>query len=76
MRDLAHSRREELRQRIKKDIAHFQGQLPERYAIAWGGYLAALLEWSVIDIPTYDDLSSLLPQVGDDPAAEILRGRD
>lgn len=68
--------REELRQRIKKDIAHFQGQLPERFAIAWRAYLAALLEWDVVDIAAYDDLATLLPAVDDDPAAEILRGRD
>jgi len=76
MTNLANGLREELRQRIKKDITHFQGQLPERYAIAWRGYLAALLEWSVVDIAAYDDLVALLPAVDDDPAAEILRGRD
>jgi hypothetical protein len=34
----------ELRARILADIAAFDGQLPERNAIAWGAYLAALIE--------------------------------
>jgi len=66
----------ELKSRIEKDIAHFQGAMPERYAIAWRAYLAGLLEWNVLGIPTYDKLLDLLPEVDDDPSIEILQGRD
>lgn len=30
--------------RIKSDIRHFQGELPERYALAWHGYVAGVFE--------------------------------
>lgn len=66
----------ELRGRIQSDIDHFDGKLPERFAIAWRAYLAGLLEWGVIDVPAYDGPSALLPSVPDDPAVAILRGRD
>ena len=66
----------ELKNRIQSDIDHFDGKLPERFAIAWRSYLAGLLEWGVLDVPAYDGLSELLPDVPDDPAVAILRGRD
>jgi hypothetical protein len=66
----------ELEYRIHKDIEHFGGNLPERFAIAWRAYLAGLLEWGVVDIPTYDTLLSTIPSVADDPAVAILRGRE
>jgi hypothetical protein len=66
----------ELRIRIQSDIDHFDGKLPERFAIAWRSYLAGLLEWGVLDVPAYDGLSKLLPNVPDDPTVMILRGRD
>jgi hypothetical protein len=66
----------ELRTRIQRDIDHFDGKLPERFAIAWRSYLAGLLEWGVLDVPEYDALTEILPSVPDDPAVAILRGRD
>lgn len=69
-------RRKELESRIGSDIAFFHGELPEPYAVAWRGYLAALLEWSVIDIATYDALVELAPLSDDEPVVSILRGRD
>ena len=66
----------ELIDRIRGDIDHFGGTLPEQFAIAWRAYLAGLLEWGVLDIPAYDSLTKLLPNVPDDPAVAILRGRD
>jgi hypothetical protein len=68
--------RAELAERIRADESHFGGMLPERFAIAWRGYLAGLLEWGVIDPPAYTELSALLPPVDDDPATAILRGRE
>lgn len=67
---------EELRHRITLDIDHYQGALPERFAIAWHAYLAGLLEWGILDISAYDELVALLPAVEDDPVAVILLGRE
>ncbi|TLD39878.1 MAG: hypothetical protein JETT_3855 [Candidatus Jettenia ecosi] len=66
----------ELKNRIQSDIDHFNGKLPERFAIAWRSYLAGLLEWGILDVSKYDALTEILPSVLDDPAAAILRGRD
>jgi hypothetical protein len=66
----------ELSYRIDADINHFGGMLPERTAIAWRGYLAAMLEWDLIPVAQYEALSARLPSVDDDPAVAILRGRD
>lgn len=66
----------ELRNRIQSDIDHFDGKLPQRFAIAWRSYLAGLLEWGILDVPDYDALTELLPSVPDDPAVAILRGQD
>lgn len=38
----------EIRLRIQDESIHFGGGIPERVAIAWGGYLAALLEWGLL----------------------------
>lgn len=65
----------ELENRINADLRHFNGDLPERYAVAWNGYLAGLYEWGVIE--RYNHLLNLLPPLGKpDPVAEILEGRD
>jgi hypothetical protein len=66
----------ELMYRINADIEHFCGALPEKTAIAWRGYLAAVLEWNVITVEQYDSLLARVPSVSDDPAIAILRGRD
>lgn len=68
---------EELTNRINRDIDHFDGCLPERFAIAWRGYLAALLEWQLISVSNHDQLSDLLPQLEEpDPVVAIMLGRD
>jgi hypothetical protein len=66
----------ELRTRIGADLTHFNGRLPERNAIAWRAYLAGLLEWSVIDVPVFDRLTAILPDVVDDPSVQIMLGRE
>ena len=66
----------ELVHRINADVEHFGGALPERTAIAWRGYLAAVLEWNVITVEQYDSLLARVPPVNDDPAIAILSGRD
>jgi hypothetical protein len=66
----------ELSHRIRVDVEHFGGTMQERTALAWRGYLAAMLEWELISIAQYDDLLAKIPDVADVPAIAILRGRD
>lgn len=66
---------DELRSRIQEDIDHFGGQLPERYALVWNGYLAALIEWSMISVHEHELLTGMLPKVENNPVITILIGR-
>ena len=67
----------ELRNRIEKDIKHFKGNLPERYALAWHGYIAGLYEWDVLDLKSYGYLVDALPKTSSpDPIVEIFEGRE
>jgi hypothetical protein len=66
----------ELSHRIQADLDHFDGTLPENFAISWRGYLAAMLEWNLISPEQYDALLAPIPPVHNDPAITILRGRD
>ena len=45
----------ELAHRIQADNQHFGGTMPEATAISWRGYLAAMLEWSLIPVGAYDE---------------------
>lgn len=53
---------EELRNRISRQL-EWRGS-SDVVALIWRGYLAALSEWGVIDVPVYGRLSALLPDVG------------
>ena len=66
----------ELMDRIRCDLDHFNGDLPRDYAIAWRAYFAALLEWDILSVPHYDSLGSMLPRITDDPVEAILLGRE
>ena len=67
----------ELQARIRADINAFDGHLPERYVIAWNAYLAALMEWKVIEFSVYSKLLDLLPPIAEpDPIATIFAGRE
>ena len=66
----------EIAYRIQADIDHFGGTMPERTALAWRGYLAAMPEWNLIPLSHYEQLLAKIPDVGDDPSVAILRGRD
>src|SRR5437764_10200844 len=66
---------DELRTRIRRDIGHFGGALPERYVLAWDGYLAALLEWGLLSVSDHAALQNLLPPLEDNPVVSILLGR-
>ena len=67
----------ELENRIRADINHFEGDLPEKYSIAWHGYIAGLYEWKTITLGYYRKLTDILPSVGEpNVIAEIFEGRD
>jgi len=67
---------EEIRDRIQRHADHHGGQLPEQLALAWSGYLAALIEWDLVSVSDHERLVSLVPQLENDPAVEILLGTD
>ena len=54
--------RKNLHHRIQQQIDYF-GVLPERHAIAWTGFLAALSEEGLLDHPHYVELTDMLPEV-------------
>ena len=66
---------DELQGRIQDDIDHYGETPPERVAIAWSGYLAALLEWDLISVGDHERLSWILPPIDDNPVHDILVGR-
>lgn len=65
----------ELKSRLQSEVVHFSGNIPERVAIAWDGYLAALLDWNLISPDQHKELSSLLPEIPDNPVLAIFLGR-
>jgi hypothetical protein len=69
------TRFEELKLRIEKERAHFDGQIPERVALVWHGYLACAVEWSLISAGEHSHLAGMLPTVEDNPVVEILLGK-
>jgi hypothetical protein len=68
---------QQIKYRIQIDLDYFKGSMPERYAIAWHAYLAALSEWELIDFHIQGNLANMLPKISEpDPVNEILIGRD
>jgi hypothetical protein len=66
---------DELSYRIDAEAAHFGGTMPEKTAICWRGYLAAMLERGMLQPDQYDGLLVRVPDVEQDPAIDLLRGR-
>jgi hypothetical protein len=66
---------EELKDRLHQEITHFGGLMPERVAIAWDGYVAALLEWNLITPTEHQEVLTMLPEVPDNPVMAIFLGR-
>ncbi len=65
--------RKGLHHRIQQQIEYFNGVLPERHAIAWGGFLAGLFEEGILDVKHYTELDRMLPQVdAPDPVRDIF----
>lgn len=62
--------------RIRADLKYFQSSLPERYALAWHGYIAGAFECGGLDIASYNKLVNLLPKINNpNPILEIFEGR-
>jgi hypothetical protein len=67
---------DELRKRIQREIDFYGGTMQERSALAWAGYLAALIEWGLISVADHERLCKMLPRIEDNPAVQILLGRE
>jgi hypothetical protein len=65
---------EELRDRVQQSIGFYGGHIPERAALVWDGYLAALLEWGLISVSDHAELVALLPEVEDNPVLRVFLG--
>ncbi|RDI09699.1 hypothetical protein DFO48_107223 [Comamonas sp. AG1104] len=61
---------EELRNRITRQLG-WRGPT-DTVVLLWHGYLAALLEWGVIEVHLYDSLSKLLPPMGSKEQSELF----
>ncbi len=67
----------ELEDRIHADIKYFSGELPEKYSVAWHGYIAGLYEWKILALGYYRRLTDILPALGEpNPVADIFAGRE
>ncbi|NSX12965.1 hypothetical protein HTY52_02575 [Cupriavidus taiwanensis] len=60
---------EELRDRIIRQL-EWRGS-SDVVALIWHGYLAALLEWGVIELPVFERLFALLPEAGGEELVEL-----
>lgn len=65
----------EMKSRLQREVDYFGGNIPERVALVWYGYIAALLEWDLISIDHHDELADLLPQIPDNPVIAVFLGR-
>lgn len=66
---------DDTRDSIQNDIDHFGGQLPERYALVWDGYIAALVIHDLITIAEHARLAAMLPKIENNPVITVLLGR-
>lgn len=65
--------KKKLLHRLQQHIAYFNGELPERYVIAWTSFLAGYFEAGVLDFRHYSELLELLPKITlPDPIADIF----
>jgi len=63
---------EELRNRITRQLEWRDSS--DTVALIWHGYLTALLEWGLIEVPIFDRLTDLLPRVGNKELCELSMG--
>jgi len=67
---------QELERRIREIADANDGHLPSADAFAWAGYVAALLEWSLITAKDHRLLQDLLGPESAGPALTITLGVD
>ena len=67
-------RAQETKGRIQRELNFYKGQLPDNVKLVWDGYLAALLEWSLIEVEAYSQLLDMLPDIPKSPAYSIFMG--
>ena len=65
---------QELHSRIEDEVRHHAGELPPLTNAAWRGYLAACIEWGLIDADTFGRVIARLPPLDQDPSVGILLG--
>ncbi|QLQ33861.1 MAG: hypothetical protein HZT40_22110 [Candidatus Thiothrix singaporensis] len=68
----------DLKKRIEEHLAWCpDSNTLEDVTIAWDGYIAALLEWSLISIDEHDALQALFPKLSrNNPVIQIFLGVD
>ena len=64
----------ELHSRIEHELRHHAGRLPSLTNAAWRGYLAACIEWGLIEPGAHGRLLDRLPPLDQDPSLGILLG--
>ena len=64
----------ELSARIDSELRHHAGMLPSLTNAAWRGYLAACIEWGLIEPGAHGRLLDRLPPLDQDPSVGILLG--
>ncbi|MFA5951345.1 MAG: hypothetical protein WC807_13780 [Hyphomicrobium sp.] len=57
--------------RIKEHLQHRDSDVVR---LLWKGYLAALLEWGLLEVNDYDELKVLFSDVGKEELREIFLG--
>jgi hypothetical protein len=67
---------EELKVKIPAQLANGHAEHRESLTLAWDGYLAALLEWTVITVRAHQELVASLLTVADNPVNNVFLGRD
>lgn len=63
----------ELQARITDHIRH---RANDTVHLLWKGYLAALMEWGLLQPDDYHDLNELLDEIGEEERREIFLGLD
>ncbi|MFA5951346.1 MAG: hypothetical protein WC807_13785 [Hyphomicrobium sp.] len=69
---MSHPTIEELRKRMQEHLAYRKDS--DVVHLLWKGYLAALMEWGVLEGGDYHELNGVLKEVGEDELREIFLG--
>ncbi|MEX8493300.1 hypothetical protein [Sphaerotilus sp.] len=65
----------ELLDRLKQAEDYYGGAIPRDAALAWSGYIGALLEWGLISVHDHQIAAEHLPEIeGENPIIRIFLG--